>query len=179
MIQSEFKLRVDIALQCEQYKNIFYSCFITSSAYPTYNDDVVMNQTNSIIEAYQTIESPEVRYEIQMKASKRIKIDAIQYCILQQTGLTAQQMYDESEVGQFNVTQYYYLMNDFDFSQYQNQSAKITFDEAEESVWRIMEISKQNGGKLLALLNTLIIWSFHTNLKSLVNQQTNNQIFRN
>ncbi|CAD8056234.1 unnamed protein product [Paramecium primaurelia] len=120
-------------------KNIFYSCVITSSSYLTYNDEVVMNQLNSIIEAYQTIESPEVRYETQRKASKRIQIDATQYCILRQSGITAKQMYDEIQVGQFNVTQYYYLMNDFDLSKYQNQSAKITFDENEESVWRIME----------------------------------------
>ncbi|CAD8091279.1 unnamed protein product [Paramecium sonneborni] len=120
-------------------KNIFYSCAITSSSYLTYNDDVVMNQLNSIIEAYQTIESSEVRFETQRKASKRIQIDAVQYCILRQSAMIAQQMYDEIQVGQFNVSKYYYLMNEFDLSKYQNQSVKITFDPEEESVWRIME----------------------------------------
>ncbi|CAD8079632.1 unnamed protein product [Paramecium sonneborni] len=120
-------------------KNIFYSCLITSSSYLTYNDDVVINQLNQIIEAYQTIELPEIRFETERKASKRIQIDATQHCILRQNAMVAQQMYDEIQVGQFNVSKYYYLMNDFDFSKYQNQSAKITFDQDEESVWKIME----------------------------------------
>ncbi|CAD8175378.1 unnamed protein product [Paramecium octaurelia] len=147
VVQARNKSQNDtIRIQTPEYeknvnntKNIFYSCVITSSSFLTFNDDVVMNQLNSIIEAYQTIESAEVRYETQRKASKRIQIDATQYCILRQTGVTAKQMYDEIQVGLFNVTQYYYLMNDFDLSKYQNQSAKITFDEDEESVWRIME----------------------------------------
>jgi hypothetical protein len=50
------------------------------------------------------------------------------------------QVFEELKNYQLVVTEYYDLVDSLDFESYKERKAKLTFDEEEENIWRLVEV---------------------------------------